>query len=77
MLAILMLLTAPPASSICFISNTLTYLHTASITPKASAVNKYKKPSAPPPLGLLKPSQHAKPTKITQITCIKPPINHN
>ena len=49
-------LLAPLASSICSISNTLTYLYTTSVTPKAFTVNKYRKPSAPPPLGPPKPS---------------------
>jgi len=55
-LATLILLVAPLASSTRSISNTRAYLYSASITPKASTVNKYRKPSTPPPLGPLKPS---------------------
>ena len=55
-LATLTLLEAPPTSSTRSISNTRAYLYTASITLKASAVNKRRKPSTPPPLGLPKPS---------------------
>ena len=54
MLVILTLL-APLAGSTRFISSTLAYLYTASVTPEASAVNKYRKLSTPPPLGLPKP----------------------
>ena len=49
-------LAAPPTSSTRSISNTRAYLRTASIAPKASAANKRRKPSAPPPLGPPKPS---------------------
>jgi len=55
---------APLAGSTCSISNTLTYLYTASVAPKASAINKHKKPSAPPLLELLKLSQRAKLIKV-------------
>ena len=47
---------APPAGSTYFISNTRTFLSTASVAFKASVVNKYKKLSAPPPLEPPKPS---------------------
>jgi hypothetical protein len=67
---------APPASSTCSISNTCAYLYTASVTPEASAANKYRKPSAPPP-GLPKPGQRAKPMKVTRITYIEPPIDRS
>ena len=67
---------APPAGSTCSISNTRAYLHTTSVTAEASAVNKYRKPFASP-LGLPKPGQRVKPTKITQITYIEPPINRS
>ena len=56
---------APPAGSTRSISSTLAYLCTASVAPEASAVNKYKKPSTPPPLGPPKPGQRAKPIKVT------------
>ena len=66
MLAILTLLAAPLAGSTRSISNTLTHLCTASVTPKASAINKRRKPfTPPPPPGPLKPSQRAKLTKVT------------
>ena len=55
-LATLILLAAPLASSTRSISNTRAYLYTTSIAPKASAVNKHRKLSAPPPLGPPKPS---------------------
>ena len=67
------LLAAPPASStrsyirttnVTPISNTYTCSRTASIAPRAS-INKYKKLSAPPPLGPPKPGQYAKLIKIT------------
>ena len=51
----LILSAAPPAGSTRSISNTIAYSCTASVAPKASATNKYKKPSTPPPLGLPKP----------------------
>jgi hypothetical protein len=51
-----MLLTAPLAGSTRSISNTRAYLYSASIAPKASTINKRRKPSTPPPLGPLKPS---------------------
>jgi hypothetical protein len=44
-------LLAPLAGSTRSISNTLAYLRTASVAPKASAVNKRRKLSTPPPLG--------------------------
>ena len=66
---------APLASSTRSISNTRAYPRTASVTPKASAVNKCRKPSTPPPLGLPKPSQRAKLIKVTRITRIEPPID--
>ena len=47
-LVILILLVAPLASSTCSISNTRPRLYTTYIAPKASAINKYRKPSAPP-----------------------------
>ena len=53
-LATLTLLAAPLASSTRSISNIRAYPRTTSITPKASAVNKPRKLSAPPPLGLPK-----------------------
>ena len=56
MLVILILLAASLASSTYFISNTLTYIYTTNVTSKASTINKYKKLSAPPSLGLPKPS---------------------
>ena len=49
-------LAAPLAGSTRSISNTRAYLYTASITPKASAANKRRKLSTPPPLGPPKPS---------------------
>jgi len=49
-------LEAPLASSTRSISNTRAYLYPTSITPKASTINKYRKPSTPPPLGPPKPS---------------------
>ena len=49
---------APPAGSTRSISNTSARSHTASVTPKASTVNKRRKPSAPP-LGPPKPGQRA------------------
>ena len=49
-------LAASLAGSTCSISNTRAYLYTASITPKASTINKYRKLSTPPPLGPPKPS---------------------
>ena len=49
-------LAAPPAGSTRPISNTLARLCIASVTFKAFAANKRKKPFAPPPLGLPKPS---------------------
>jgi hypothetical protein len=55
-LAILTLLAAPPANSTRSVSNTRVRPRTASVTPKASAANKRRKPSAPPPLGPPKPS---------------------
>ena len=55
-LATLVLLAAPPASSTRSISNARAYLHSTSIAPKASTINKHRKPSAPPPLGPPKPS---------------------
>ena len=42
-------LVAPLASSTRSISNTRAYLYTTSITPKASAINKRRKPFTPPP----------------------------
>ena len=68
---------APLAGSTRSISNTLTYLCTASVAPEASAANKYRKPSVPPPPGPPKPGQHAKPMKVTQITHIELPIDHS
>ena len=65
---------APLAGSTRSISNTLACLCTASVTPKASAANKCRKPSASSP-GLLKPGQCAKPMKVTWITYIEPPID--
>jgi len=56
MLITLTPLAAPPAGSTHSISNTHAYLHTANITFKAFAVNKYKKLFTPPPLKPLKPS---------------------
>jgi len=47
---------APLAGSTRSISNTRAYLHTASVTPKASTINKRRKLSTPPPLGPPKPS---------------------
>jgi len=47
---------APLASNTYYISNTLTYLYTASVIFKVFAVNKYKKLFAPPPLRPLKPN---------------------
>ena len=47
---------APPAGSTRSVSNTRAHLRTASVAPKASAANKRRKPSAPPPLGPPKPS---------------------
>jgi len=47
MLVTLTLSAAPLASSTCSISNTRAYLYTTSVTPKASAINKYRKPSTP------------------------------
>ena len=47
---------APLAGSTRSISNTRARLRTASVTPKASAANKRRKPSTPPPLGPPKPS---------------------
>ena len=73
----LTLLAAPLADSTCSISNTLAYLRTTSIAPKASAINKRRKLSTPPPLGLSKPSQHAKLIKVTWITYIEPPIDRS
>ena len=73
--AILMPSAAPLAGSTCSISNTYAHPHTASVTPEASAVNKPKKPFIPPPPGPFKTSQRVKPTKVTQITCIEPPVN--
>ena len=61
----LMLSAAPPAGSTCSISNTRACLCTASVTPEASAANKCRKPSAPPPLGPPKPGQYAKLIKVT------------
>ena len=55
-LVILMLSAASLASSTRFISNTRARLRTASIIFKAFTVNKYRKPSTSPPLGLPKPS---------------------
>ena len=55
-LVILILLAAPSAGSTRSISNTLAYLRTASITLKDSAINKYRKLSTSPSLGLPKPS---------------------
>ena len=49
-------LAAPPASSTRSISNIRARPRTASITPKASAVNKPRKPFTPPPLELPKTS---------------------
>jgi len=40
---------APPAGSTRSISNTRARSRTASVAPKASAANKRRKPSAPPP----------------------------
>ena len=74
--ATLILLTAPLAGNTYSISNTCTYLCTASVTPKASAANKHRKPFAPP-LGPPKPSQHTKLTKVTQITYIEPPVDRS
>ena len=63
-LVTLILLKAPPTSStrsrtrtanVTPISNTYTCSRTASIAPRAS-INKYKKLSAPPPLGPPKPN---------------------
>ena len=54
MLVMLMLLAAPLVGSTRSINNTLAYLYTASITFKAFTTNKYKKPSAPFSLRLLK-----------------------
>ena len=68
-------LAVPLAGSTCFISNTIACLYTASITPEASAVNKYRKPSVSFPPGLPKPGQRAKLMKITWITYIEPPID--
>jgi hypothetical protein len=53
-------LAAPLTDSTRSISNTRIYPRTASVTPKASAANKRRKPSTPPPLGPPKPSQRAK-----------------
>ena len=50
MLVILTLSAAPLASNTRLINNTHTRSCTASIAFKASAANKYKKPSARPPL---------------------------
>ena len=55
----------PPASNTCFISNTYAYLHITSVIFKAFAINKYKKPFTPFPLGLFKFSQYTKLIKIT------------
>jgi len=76
-LAILMPSAVPPAGSTCSISNICVYLCTASVTPEASAVNKPRKLSASPPPGPPKTGQRAKPTKVTQITCIEPPVDHS
>ena len=74
---VILTLLASLAGSTCSISNTLAYLYTTSVAPKASAANKRRKPSSPPPLGPPKPSQRAKLIKVTQITCIEPPIDHS
>ena len=50
-----MLLVAPLAGSTRSISNARARLRSASVAPKASTVNKRRKPSAPPPLGPPKP----------------------
>ena len=71
----LMLLAAYCTGSICSVNNARAYLCTTSVAPEASAINKYRKLSTPPPLRLPKPGQHAKPTKVTQITCIELPLN--
>jgi hypothetical protein len=56
MLVTLTLLAAFLASSTRSISNTRARLYTTSITPKASTINKYRKPFTPPSLGPPKPS---------------------
>jgi len=76
-LATLTLSAAPPAGSTRSISNTRAYLRTTSVAPKASAVNKRRKPSAPPPLGPPKPGQRAKLIKVTRITRIEPPVDRS
>jgi hypothetical protein len=58
------------------VSNTRAHLCTASVAPKAS-INKYRKLSAPPPLGPPKPGQYTKPIKVTWITYIKLLINYS
>jgi len=58
---------APPAGSTRSISNARAHLCTASITPKASAVNKHRKLSTSPSLGLPKPSQRAKLIKVINL----------
>ena len=68
---------APLANSTRSISNTRACSRTASVAPEASAVNKHRKPSAPPPLGPPKPGQCTKLTKVTRITYIEPPVDRS
>ena len=77
MLVMLTLSAAPSAGSTCFIRNTRTYLYTISVTFKAFTINKYKKPSAPPPLELPKLSQCTKLIKVTQIIYIKLSVDYS
>ena len=68
---------APPAGSTCSISNACAYLYTTSITFKAFTVNKYRKLSALPSLGLPKLSEHVKLIKVICITHIEPPVDYS
>ena len=71
----LILLAVPLAGSTRSINNTRAHLYTTSITPKASAINKHRKPSTlhQPP----KPGQRTKLTKVTQIAYIEPPVDYS
>ena len=53
------------------------YQQSVTIIPKASTINRRRKPSTPPPLGPLKSSQRAKLIKVTRITRIEPPIDRS
>jgi len=66
-----------PAGSTHSINNAHAHSRTASITLKAFTANKCRKPFTPPLLGLPKPSQHAKPIKVTYIICIEPPVDRS